>query len=114
MAKTGTPLNTLIRDDNTTAVQIGSSIQTSDATATPQNSPLAFSNTVITIVIPDNAVEFIVAPSKDLRVSELANMSTYDVVATGTKEAIPCARMQNIYIVRDSADGTLNFRFTLV
>lgn len=114
MSKTGNFLGSLAREDNGNSVQIGSSIQTSDSTGTPKTSPLAYSSSVITITIPDNAVEFIVNPTTAMRISEIVGMSQYDVIAANSKEAIPCARMDFIYIVRDSADGTLNFRFTLV
>lgn len=107
-------LISLIRDDNNEAVQIGSTFVTQDATDTPQDSPLAFSTTVIEIKVPERAVEFIVNPDQDLRISEDSAMSTYDVIASGTKEAVSCGRMESIYIVRDSADGTANFRFTLI
>src|ERR1035437_4953490 len=102
MSKTGASyLNSLVIDQNAEAVQVGSSFVTVDATASPQASPLAFSSAVITIVPPDNAVEFVVAPTAALRVSELVGMGSYDVVAASTKESIPCARMSAIYIKRD-------------
>ncbi len=107
-------LQQLVRDQNKIAVQIGSNIQTSDNTATPQNSPLSYAGSVLTIVPPDRAVEFIVQPTTALRISEVSNMATYDVIAANTKESIPCARAAAIYIVRDSASGTANFRFTLI
>lgn len=114
MAKTGTFLGSMMRDDNHEPLQIGTSFQTSDATASPKNSPLAYSSTTITITVPDNAAEFICQPSTDLRVSEVSSMATYYIVRSSTAEAIPCVKMSSIYIVRDSADGTLQFRFTLV
>lgn len=110
----GTPLKALARDTNQEAVQTGSSFVVADATGTPKTSPLAVSSSVITITVPDRAIEFIVNPSAAMRISSEVAMATYDVIAANTKESIPCARMQSIYVIRDSGDLTLNFRFTLV
>ena len=117
MAKTDANyLEHLGRDDNQQIVQIGSSFLTEDVTSTPQTSPLTVSSATITIVVPDRAVEFIMNPTlADMRISEESDMTPYDVIAQSTKESVPCARMQNIYLLRDaSTDVTLNFRFTLV
>ncbi len=108
------PLNSLQMDSNQKPVQVGSSFSTQDATTSAKTSPLAVSSVVIAITVPDRAVEFIVNPSADMRISDVSDASTYDVIAAGTKESIPCARMQTIYVVRNSGDLTLNFRFTLV
>lgn len=107
-------LNQLKRDQNQVAVQIGTSFQTIDSSDTPKESPVAFSSTIIAITVPDRAVEFIVNPTQDMRISEDPTMASYDVIAKDTKEAIECAVMQTIYIVRDSANGSLNFRFNLI
>ncbi len=104
-------LLSLARDQDRVPVQIGSSFQTTEAT---QNSPLSYTTGKITLVVPDRAVELIVFPTTDMRVSEDVNMTTYDIVPAGAKEAISCARMSNIYLIRDSASGTLRFRWTLI
>lgn len=107
-------LNELKRDQNQVPVQIGTSFATVDSSDTPKASPLSFSSSIIEIVIPDRAVEFIINPSENMRISEDPTMTSYDVIAADTKEAIECSIMQKVYIVRDSVDGTLNFRFNLV
>ena len=114
MAKASAQLGSLPRDRNGIAIQVGFSFSTSDATGTPQVSPLAFSTAVITIVVPDTAVEMVCMPTTDMRISELVGMAQYDVIKANIKEVIGCAKQQNIYIKRDSADGSLNFRFTLL
>lgn len=115
MSKTdGKPLQFLVRDDNNVPVPIGSDFSTSDASGTPKVSPLAYSSSEIAITVPDRAVEMVLAPSTALRVSEVTGMANYYVIPTDTAETVPCARMQTIYIKRDSADGSLNFRFILV
>jgi hypothetical protein len=114
MAKNGNTIDNMFKDGSSNSVQIGSSFKTSDATASPLTSPATLTGSVQTITIPDNAVEFIVNPTTNsLKVSELSNLTYYDVVAKGTKESIPCAKMQYIYI-QGTASDTLNFRFTLI
>lgn len=114
MSKPQSSLASLVRDTNKEPVQIGSSFITNDASASPKVSPLAYSSSVITLAVPDGAVELILFPSTDLRVSEVVGMAQYDVIASASKEAIGCARMTNIYITRDSADGSLRFRWTII
>lgn len=103
--------NNLAKDDNGEAVQIGSSFVTTNGT---QNSPLAYTVAITPITVPTGAVEMILAPTTDLKVSEDPTMTTYDVIVAGTKEAIGCSRMDTIYITRSGGDGTLYFRFTKV
>jgi len=105
---------TLHRDDNQVEIPTGTSIQTFDATASSQDSPLAVSNSVITIAIPTNAAEIVFKPSAAMRVSEVVGMGTYFVVAADVTHAFGVARMDNIYVIRDSGDLTLNFYFVLV
>ncbi len=115
MAKTGSQLtNPIVRDANRIAVQACGSFVTSDATSVAQTSPLSYTGSVTTIVVPDNALECILNPTTALRVSELVGMAQYDVIAANTKESIPCADMQNIYIKQDASSGTVNFRFTVL
>jgi len=104
----------LPEDLNLRPIQIGGSFVTQDDTGTPQTSPLSYSSAVITIAVPTNALEFIVNPSTDMRISDIVGMARYDVIAANTKEAISVAEMDNVYIIRDSADGTVNFRFTMI
>lgn len=106
--------NNLTKAASGESVQIGGSFATADATASPKTSPLSYTNAVTTITVPVNAVEFIVNPSTDMRISELVGMAQYDVVIGGSKESVPCSKMSSIYITRDSVSGTLNFRFTVI
>jgi len=107
-------LEYLVRDDNNVAVPIGSAFQTTDNTSPEVTSPYTYTTAVTTIVVPDRAVELILAPTTALRVSELSAVTNYYVITAGSAETFPCARMQNIYIRGDAAGGTLNFRFVLV
>lgn len=104
----------LPKDQNYEAIQSGTGIQTSDATTIAKNSPLAYTNAVITLTVPSNAAEVVFKPSTDMRVSELVGMGTYYVVAANTTQAFPLSRTDSIFITRDAADGTLNFYFVLV
>lgn len=104
----------IVRDVNRIAVQAGGSILTQDATPSPYSSPLAVSSTILALTVPPNAIELILNPTATLRISEDSTMTHYDLVYGSTKEAIPCAKMDTIYIKRDAVDLTLNFRFTLI
>lgn len=107
-------LGALAKDRNQTAVQAGSTFTTTDATTIPQTSPTAYTTGVITLVVPNNAVECIILPTTDARVSEIADVSVYYFHAANTAQSYPCAEMQNIYFKRDAANGNLFFRFTTV
>lgn len=104
----------LMRDGSTTPIQIGSTIATKDNSGTPKNSPFTLTGGIDIIVPPLNAVEFIVNPlTTSLQISEDSTMTTYDVIATSTKESVPCAKMTAIYI-RGTNGNVVNFRFTLI
>lgn len=105
-------LASLIKDQNGTSVQIGSSFKTSDGAGTPVNSPVTLASGVNVITVPEGAVECIFMPvTNDLKVSELALATTYDLVLKNSKESFPCARMDKIYIQGSTSD-VVYFRFT--
>ena len=102
----------LAKDGSARVMQVASTIKTEDATATPQESPLAYTAAdVITITIPADAAEFIINPSTNLRVSEESTMDSYFVADASAFHVIPVGRTDYIYIKGDAADGTLNFYF---
>ncbi len=111
-------LGSLARDSNQTPVQSGSMFTTADAAGSPVTSPIAVSASIVSIVIPDGAVEMVVlAVGADLRVSDTAGFSAtnFDLITNGSKEVLPVARMQNVYLLRNaSTDVTVYFRFTIV
>lgn len=114
MAKNGTTTDNLFRDGGTTPVQIGNTFQSQDNTGTPVTSPLTLNGSVQTLVVPDNAVECILYPvANSLKVSEIVGVTRYDLIAAGSKESVPCAKMTNIYVQGTNAD-TLYFRFTII
>lgn len=95
-------------------LQCPTKFSTVDNSGTPKNSPLAYSSSVITLTPPDDAVQLILTPSTNLQVSELIGMGSYYVITAGATHAMPVASMAAVYVKRDSADGTLNFRFVRV
>lgn len=101
-------------DDNHRVISSGCAIQTSDASGTPKTSPLAYSNITLIIEIPMNAAEVVFTSSTNMRISELPAMTSYYVHPANQTQAYGVADMDNIYIVRDAADGVLNFYFVLV
>ena len=102
------------KDQNRSVISSGTGIKTFDVSSPVNNSPLSYTNTVTTISVPTNAVEIVLRPSTDLRVSEDSTMTTYYVIPANQTEAIGLSRSDVLYITRDSANGTLNFRFILV
>lgn len=110
-------VNSLIKDDNSTAVQISSNFVTVDAhTMMAQiKSPHRMSGAVEVIWLPENSVEFIIFPNGngDVKISEDPSMSTYDIISSKTKEAIEVSRMTNLYFEGSSGD-TLSFRINCV
>lgn len=107
-------LNGMVRDSNQQPVQIGNTIQTNDAAASPVTSPLTLTGSTQAITIPFYAMELVLYPvAHNLQVSEKANMSQYDLIVAGSKESIPVARASIIYVSGTTSD-TLYFRFTVV
>jgi len=98
-------IESLIKDDNGTSVQIGSSFSTKILSAT---------GGVDIISIPERCVEVIFYPvTNNLKVSEISAMTDYDVVAKDAKESFPCSRMENVY-VQGTASDVVYVRFTLI
>lgn len=112
MTKQGSFLGSLLQDSNGVQLQITNSFTNTDNSASPQASPINYDSNVLTIVPPDNAVECILNPTTDLRVSSLADISAYDIILAGTKESLPVGRMAALYVKQDSANGILYIRFT--
>lgn len=103
--------NKAIKSAEGEVMQVMAQFTTQDETSTPKTSPLAYTTAVITLKVPKEAIQVTFMPTTDMRVSDIVGMTTYDVIKANTKETIGCAGMQNIYIIRDSADGSLNFKF---
>lgn len=115
MAKTGSQLTAnMARSGSGAPVPTSGTFTTTDVTGTPQTSPLSYTTGVITLVVPDNAVEVVLLPTTDGRVSEISDVSVYYFHTANTAQTYPCAKMQNMYFKRDAASGTLYFRFHIL
>lgn len=112
--RSATEFNNLSRDGSREPIQVANTFQTADATASPQVSPLAYSNSPIAIVVPVGAIQISMLPTSDMEISELSAMTNYDLIKANTKELISCAQMSTIYIQRLSGDGSLYFKFYFV
>lgn len=95
-------------------IQVAARIQTKDGTGTPQNSPLAVSSAVKTLVVPEDAIVLWLKPSAALKVSELVGMSPYFTFATDVWASLPVAGLTAVYVVRAAGDLTLDFYFECV
>jgi hypothetical protein len=104
----------LARDGRGVPMQLATGFTTRDGSATPLNSPLAYLAATITLVPPDNAVRLVLTPSSALRIGDDPAMSRYYVVPAGVETSLDVTLMSSVYILRDTASGTLNFQFATV
>jgi hypothetical protein len=96
-------------------MQLATGFTTRDGTTpTPLASPLPYLAAIITLVPPDNAVRLVLTPSTALRISDDLAMSRYYVVPAGVETSFDVTLMSSVYILRDTASGTLNFQFATV
>lgn len=99
-------------------IQTPSRFTTADKTGTPITSPKTVSSTEIDLLVPDNAITFVVtAVGGDLRVAaaDSGTATSYTVVLENTTQAFPCAGMTGIYLLRNAAaDITTYFSFEIV
>lgn len=105
----GTP-----RDGNSQLITLsGSQFVTTDASSSANVSPLTVSSSIITITVPDNAVQLVISNNANaLRISESSAVTTYFLLpASTTGFSVDCSRMATIYLLRDSADVTVQFMF---
>ena len=87
---------------------------TKDATASPVTSPATLSGGINVLAVPQNAAELILLPvTHDMKISEIAGMTQYDLVSMGTKEVYGCAGMTSVY-VQGTVGDTLYFRFNML
>ncbi len=117
-AKTSTTALTqgLAPDANGKPVQFGGSFVTVDATGTPIASPKTVSSSEIDFKVPANAIQMVISNNANaLRIYETTSSTSYYVLpASSSNFIIDCAKMTDIYMIRDSADVTVQFMFVIV
>lgn len=101
----------LPRDHAGASIQTAANFVTQDASPTPKMSPLAYTTSITTLEVSADSVQFIAAPTTNLRVSEKPDMASYYVVPAGAAEPFTVTFMVNVYIRADDTAGTLNFQF---
>lgn len=104
----------LIHDKNNQILHVARGIRTQDGnTASPKESPLTVSSTIIEIQVPLEAVELIILDvSADMRFSEDPTMGRYAVMPANTGLALQCADRNPYYVMRDGGvDVTMQFYF---
>lgn len=107
--------SSMSQDTNDVSIPVATSFQFRDATATPQESPLALTDSITTIAVPTNAAEFVIIPAVAIRIgvdSSLAN--GYAVIPANTPFTYGCARTRSIYVRDNGTNGNLNFWFNLI
>lgn len=106
--------NSLSRDDNQVALPTGTAFSCTDATTSPQLSPLTVSTSATNLAIPSNAAEVILSAAADIQVSPTSGFTTYFTLAAGNLMSFPVARVDNIYIKAATGTTPLSFAFILV
>lgn len=91
----------------------GNGIQTTDATATPQNSPLAITTATAILQIPLNATAIVVTGSAAMNISELSSMASYFTLPSGSQLTIPITNQLFLYFTT-ATTGNLSFYFEIV
>lgn len=105
------------KDANNETIQTANSFITQDGADTPITSPKTVSTSVVTLAVPRNAAELVIAyTDNSLQVSDVVAMATYTLLpATTTGFVYPCAGMSSIYIKRGSGtDCSVSFFFKLL
>jgi hypothetical protein len=92
-------------------IQITAQFVCQDGSGTPKTSPLVNTTAGMTLVVPDNAYEFIVSPTEDIKISDTLAFTGYDLIEGTVKESFPCIRMTNIFIKGSTLGGTVHFRW---
>ena len=105
-------------DGNHQAMSYGAGPQMSDATASPQTSPLTVSNSsATTLLVPTNAVKLtIVTLTNTLNISESVSAvsSKYFTLPVGTVLSIDVSRCSTLYLEANTGSATVSFFFTIV
>jgi hypothetical protein len=88
-------------------------MQTIDATASPNSSPLTV-NTTATLLVPLNAVSVtIISTTNAVQVSEDSTQTAYFTLPAATVMTFPCARQANVYL-KTGSSTVVNFFFSVV
>jgi len=108
------PFKRLPFDANNEEIQAYNDFQTSDATATPLNSPLTVSYASgRTLTVPDRAVTLCLKPDADLRIYDSTSGTSYFVLPANTIWYIPVAKKADIKILKDTSGTDANVQFFL-
>lgn len=91
---------------------IGSNPQSIDATGTPQNSPLTV-NTTATIVVPQKALQCLLASPTTFQVSEDSTQTAFFNVPANIIYAVDCFRLPKIYL-KTASSQVVSFQFRML
>lgn len=111
--KTSAPFGGAVTDGNRVALtSYPNQMQTIDATASPNASPLTV-NTTATLLVPFNAVSVtIISTTNAVQVSEDSTQTAYFTLPAATAMTFPCARQANVYL-KTASSTVVNFWFAL-
>jgi hypothetical protein len=98
-------------NSNRQALNHNNWIQTNDATAVNNLlSPLALTTTIVTLVVPTNAVTVTFIADAATKISEVADLSQYITLPANVPITFDCARQANFY-ANTATTGNLSFVF---
>ncbi|HEX9059102.1 MAG TPA: hypothetical protein VF941_02890 [Clostridia bacterium] len=102
-----------IDEDRASRISKENIFQTQDATGTPITSPKTVSSSVITLIVPTNAIAIVIICGTNLvRVSEDSAVANYAVLPSNVPVEFPVTQQNNVYLLRDGAsDATVQFFF---
>jgi|SRR6185312_8082612 len=111
--KTSAPFGAAVPDANRVGLNsFPNQMQTIDATASPNASPLTV-NTTATLLVPLNAVSVtIISTTNAVQVSEDSTQTAYFTLPAATIMTFPCARQANVYL-KTGSSTVVNFFFSL-
>jgi hypothetical protein len=108
----------MVNDGNRNTMLMGAGPSTSDATGTPQTSPLTVSNSAVTaLLVPANAVQLVItAITNTINISEAdpTVAANYFTLPTGLVLTIDVARCSTLYLKANTGAATVSFYFNVV
>lgn len=101
-------------DANHLAIGKASGIQTSDAAATPNKSPLTVGTTQTVITVPLNAATMVITPATAVNVSEVTASPSFYTIPAGVTMTLDVARMNNVYLSTATGTSVVSFFFQVI
>jgi hypothetical protein len=104
--------DSLEKDTSERTIHVGTHVRMNDATGTPVESPVALTDSITTINVPDTAAEMFVSGAVAFRFGVDDDLSDgYTRVPADVGLVIPVAKTDTLYFRDDGDNGNLSFFF---